>query len=79
MEYPIKFLIIVFISSFLGIFIAVFNNDIIQDKQNLENENTISKDVQKIDKNKTINDKNKPKDKDSDQNQNKNDIQYSTL
>jgi len=36
MEYQIKFLIIVFASSFFGIIIGILNNDLVLDKQEIK-------------------------------------------
>ena len=70
MEYHIKFLIIVFISAFLGILIGIINNDIVTDKQEIKNDNS------KMEINNNISDDINQINKKTDENQNKNDILF---
>ena len=68
MEYQIKFLIIVFASSFFGIIIGILNNDLALDKQE------IKIDTQKQKENIIPSDDNNQKTNETDKNQDKNEI-----
>ena len=68
MEYQIKFLIIVFASSFFGIIIGIINNDLAIDKQE------IKLDTQKIQDKIIPSDDNNQKINETDKNQDKNEV-----
>ena len=65
MEYQIKFLIIVFASSFFGIIIGIINNDLAIDKQEikLDTQKIQDKIIPSDDNNQNINETDKNQDK----------------